>query len=184
MNTTNLRTILMGLMLLVGSQAQALVLTPGGESTNEIFFPAYNNPDAADVSAITGSFVELLYKDNVGGVEEGMASFMTSYETTYYNTALDPKDAILTYQGGDVMTDAKWLLVKDGNTAPSWYLFNISSWDGIEDIYMNDFWPTQGAISHISIFGSSTTTSVPEASSIYLLAFGLLGLLGAARRKV
>ena len=28
------------------------------------------------------------------------------------------------------------------------------------------------------------TTAVPEASSMYLLAFGLLGLLGAARRKV
>lgn len=29
----------------------------------------------------------------------------------------------------------------------------------------------------------SATPSVPEASSLYLLAFGLLGLLGAARRK-
>lgn len=32
--------------------------------------------------------------------------------------------------------------------------------------------------------GGSGATSVPEASSLYLLAFGLLGLLGAARRKV
>lgn len=183
MKRTTLGSLLFSLMLLVATQAQALVLTPDGEYTNELYYPAYSNPDAADISAITGFTSELLYKDNVGGAEEGMANFMASYDTTYTDTATDPANAFLTFTGGDVMTDASWLLVKDGNHAPSWYLFDISGWNGTEDIQMLDFWPAQGAISHISIFGS-TSTSVPEASSIYLLAFGLVGLFGMARRKI
>jgi hypothetical protein len=179
MNTTI--KIALGLALaFVGFQAQALLLTPGGEYTNEIFYPAYNNPDEADISAIVGSSVDLLYKDNVGGVEEGMANFMASYKTEYFNTPADPADALLSYQGGDVMTDASWLLVKDGSQLPSWYLFDISSWNGLEVIEMVNFWPAQGSISHISVLGNATTVSEPGI--IALLAIGLLGF-GLTRRR-
>lgn len=67
---------------------------------------------------------------------------------------------------------------------------------GSGEIYGNGFERTRGDILFTGYaFGSSyywsmktTATgvgvSVPESSSIYLLAFGLLGLFGAARRKV
>jgi hypothetical protein len=124
--------------------------------------------------------VDLLYKDNYGGVEEGMANFMASYDTTYFDTPADPSGALLEYIGGDVMAGADWLIVKDGNQSPSWYLFDISSWDGIEDIEMSGFWPTQGSISHISVFDD--TSSVPEPSILALISLGLVGI-GFIRRK-
>lgn len=181
MKTHILRSTFVAFMLLIGSQAHALLLSPGGEFTSETFYPMYNNPDEADVSAIVGASVDLLYKDNVGGVEEGLAKFMASYDTTFSNTATDPADALISYVGGSVMTDASWLIVKDGSESPSWYLFDISSWDGIEDIQLSNFWPAQGAISHISIFGTDTT-SVSEPGTLALLAFGLLGIGFASRR--
>jgi hypothetical protein len=80
------------------------------------------------------------------------------------------------------MTGANWLVVKDGNQDPSWYLFDISSWDGLEDIQLLNFWPAQGAISHISIFGNGGT-SVPEPASLALFGIGLFGLGLVARKK-
>jgi hypothetical protein len=177
-----LKTALLGLFLLVGGQAQAILLQPGGEYTSEIFYPAYNNPDAADVSTIVGGTVDLLYKDNVGGNEEGMINFQSSYDTQYFNSPTDPAEALISYVGGDIMTGANWLVVKDGNQDPSWYLFDISSWDGLEDIQLLNFWPAQGAISHISIFGNGGT-SVPEPASLALFGIGLFGLGLVARKK-
>jgi hypothetical protein len=190
MKTAILRSLLATATLFFAVQANAILyLTPGGEWTNETLYnSAYpetpiNNPnDSGDILSITGETADLLYKDNVGGSEEGMANFMASYETTYFNTALDPMDAQITYVGGDIMADANWLVVKDGDTAPSWYLFDISAWDGVETISLNNFWPQQGAISHISIFGSDTV-KVPEPGTLALFGLGLLGLGLVRRRK-
>jgi hypothetical protein len=176
-----LKTALLGLLLLVGGQAHAILLQPGDEYTSQTFYPAYNNPDAADVSVITGSTVDLLYKDNVGGSEEGMINFQSSYNTEYFNSPTDPADALISYVGGDIMTGADWLVVKDGNQDPSWYLFDISTWNGTDDIQLLNFWPAQGAISHISIFGNGT--SVPEPASLALFGIGLLGLGLVVRNK-
>jgi hypothetical protein len=136
--------------------------------------------DAAIAGAL-GSSTEV-YKQNVGGGEEG--SFAGSYTTTFFNSATDPKDATIEYVGGmPVLTNATHLLVKDGNQEPAWYLFSIA-WNGLETISLQNFWPGNGAISHISIYGGGgTTTRVPEPGTMVLLGAGLLAFGFSRRRK-
>jgi len=180
---TLIQATILSLLFVVANSAHALMLSPGGEFTNKTFYPSYNNPDASDVSVITGDIVEELYRSNVGGVEE--KAFADSYETTYSNSATDPSDALVSYVlGEDVITDASWMVVKDGAHTPGWYLFDISSWNGTDDIELSNFWlssdGTSGSISHIAIF--SGTASVPAPSTLALFGIAMLGL-GFSRRK-
>jgi len=63
--------------------------------------------------------------------------------------------------------------VKDGNQVPIWYVYNLSdSWDGVMDLNLTGFWPNQGAISHVSIFG--TFDNVPGPAPLILMSIGLL----------
>jgi hypothetical protein len=170
-------------ILVVGMaiNANALLLTPA-TATWQGSIP--KNPDANDVENITGTSAQLslAYKDNQGGSEEG--SFTGSYSTAYFNSPTDPKDAKITYTGGPVITgNPIYLLVKDGNHTPTWYIFNISSWNGTELLDLQDFWPGGGAISHVNIF-TGNGTSVPDAgSTLALMGLALTGL-GLLRRKL
>ena len=176
--------LVLAAMIAIGMamNANALLLTPL-TATWQGSIP--NNPDAEAVETITGTSAELTlaYKDNVGGSEEG--TFTGSYSTEYFNTPLDPKDAKITYTGGPAISgNPIYLLVKDGNSTPIWYIFNISTWNGIETIDLQDFWPGGGAISHVSIFNSDGGTSVPDAgSTLGLMGVALAGL-GLLRRKL
>ena len=77
-----------------------------------------------------------------------------------------------------------YLLVKDGNHEPAWYLFDLMNipsgvgWNGTDTIEVTSFWPNGGAISHVSLYGP---TAVPEPMTLILLGFGLLGLAGIRR---
>jgi hypothetical protein len=142
---------------------------------------------------ITGdNTLTLSYKDNVGGVEEG--SFASSYQTTYMNTPADPMDATIDYIGGAFIDGASWLEVKDGNHNPFTYLFNIGGlWDGMETITLNNFWPSNGAISHVAIWGGSAgqckpgdpscepPTNLTEPGTLMLFGMGLI-YVGLRRR--
>jgi len=135
--------------------------------------------DAAIAASLGTS--TLAYKQDVGGGETG--SFAGSYTTTFFNSASDPKDATIAYVAGmPVLSNATHLLVKDGNQTPAWYLFNIA-WNGLETISLQNFWPNQGAISHVTIYGGGSTTRVPEPGTMVLFGAGLLAFGFLRRRK-
>jgi hypothetical protein len=135
--------------------------------------------DAA-IAGVLGGSIEL-YQQNVGGSESG--HFAGSYLTEFENTPADPRDATITYVGGDVLHGATYLLVKGGNHSPAWYLFKLN-WNGTETITLNDFWPDEGAISNVTLYGTAgPTTKVPEPATMGLIGAGLLAFGLLRRRK-
>jgi hypothetical protein len=165
-------------ILALAAQAHALLIEPDdyllkGDETGQSFI------NAAIASTI-GSSTEL-YKQEVGGTESG--SLAGSYQTTFFNTALDPSDALIEYVGGDIVGPTAFLLIKDGNQDPAWYLFNLTDlgWTGVEDLSLEGFWPNGGAISHVALYGGTTT--VPEPGTLLLLGSGLVGLALFGRKS-
>lgn len=170
---------------LVGS-ASALNITPA--TVPQWTGANNNNMNANQVAAAIGvanNSLTAVYTQNVGGTEEG--SFKTSYNTTFSNSPQDPSAALIDYISGSSITgNSIYLYVKDGNQNPAWYIFNISSWNGTEDLVLSGFWPEQGAISHVTILTgtSSGGDRVPDAGGTLAL-FGLaLGSLSLVRRKL
>jgi hypothetical protein len=164
-------------VLALAAQAQALVISPGdaddfGNQTGQAEIDAYL---AANYPGL-----DELYKQNVGeGGDSG--SLAGSYETTFLNDPTDPSGALIEYVSGPIAEDA-FLLVKDGNQTPAWYLFDLSGWDGMETLELSGFWPDQGAISHVTLYGGTTT--VPEPGTLLLLGSGLFGLALYGRKSV
>lgn len=171
-------------LLLPVSVAQALDITPA--TTSKWTGVVNSTPGAiAEANALCGNcLVTEQYKQNVGGSEE--KPLAGSYSTTFLNSALDPSGATIEYTGGNIVTNA-YLFVKDGNQTPAWYLFNLTStglnWNGTETLNLSGFWPNQGAISHVSLFGGSSFP-VPEPATLSLLGLGLFGLAAVQRRRM
>jgi hypothetical protein len=190
--------LVLALFLVAGmmSSASAITITPNTQLNWSGTFPG--NPQAGDIPGIVGytGTLDELYKQNVGGLEEG--DFASSYMTVFDNTAMDPQDADITYVGGDYISgDPLYLLVKGGqgsNINPYWYIFDLInldldddattyeySWNGKDSILLRDFWPDNGAISHVSIYGGR---QVPEPATMLLLGSGLIGLGVLGRKKL
>jgi hypothetical protein len=153
------------------------VITPSTAPSFSIRISPPNSPGIDVVSGWIDLAVTELYKSNVDDGEESI-SFLDSYEASFYNTPDDPADALLNYVAGDMFESANlFALLKDGQQpvgSPNIYIFNISDWNRTSDLSFEGFWPSTGAISHLTIYGAPGTTddspSVPEPLSFLIWA--------------
>jgi hypothetical protein len=155
---------------LAASPATALTITPASSCLELTGNDTSQDDIDAAIAGTLGTSVELYKKEVDGGGEFG--SLAGSYETTFSNEPDDPEDALIEYVGGPIVGPTAYLLIKDGSQSPAWYLFDLTclGWNGTDDIELDGFWPQQGAISHVALYG--TTASTPDGGA----TVGLLGL--------
>jgi len=140
------------------------------------------NPNAADVHSITGVMVDEYYKNDVDDGETGSGGWVNHYETIYTNTATDPGNATISHTGGSALNCLEcFVLVKDGNNNPVWYLFDIGYWNGTDPIELQGFWVGSGAISHVSLFGAPG--QIPEPTPLALIVISLFGFVASSRLR-
>lgn len=187
----------LALALVFASSAAALTITPDsadlligiGETNSNL------NPNQIGSEHGLGSLF-LLYKSEADGSSDS-GTFADSYNTTFVDPADDPSGATITYLGAPAEVPSSnplYLYVKDGNHDPAYYLFDISSWDGMTNLVLEDFWPQGGAISNLQILGGTTTGEIPPrdtpgagvpdgGNTVALLGLGL-ALLALLRRRL
>jgi hypothetical protein len=168
-------------LLMPVSSVQALEISPSTGIPGSQFTGSINNTPGALAEAATACACVLgteQYKQNAGGSEEGPLA--GSYTTTFNG---DLSGGSIVWNGpGLAVTGQTFLFVKDGNHSPAWYLFDLDElgWNGTDTINLSGFWPSNGSISHVSLFGGFST--VPEPATLSLLGIGLFGLAALRRR--
>ena len=198
MKIINVKTIIFAVLSLISINANALILTPSDCGLDNCF--TSNDPSEPSVSDIqdyigTSTVLSNLYKSEVDGTVDFDAytstglnegTYSGSYTTIFSNWGIDPADALISYNlGTDVLSCVEcYLSIKggSGNNGSSLYIFDISSWDGTEEIELTGFLPGSGAISNVAIWGGGEV-DVPEPGTLALFGLGLLGM-ALGRRKL
>lgn len=194
-------TAAMGLMLaLAATPAQALLtLTPATSGVigqnlgiancepNCVYtaFGLVNNPGPADnLRLYYQSDAPPRTAGNGAGIDSGL--FANSYDTTYANSFFNPQGGLISFTGAagtSIVCPACYLAIKDGNQDPSYYFYDLSSWNGTESILLANFWPDEGSITHIAIWGRNAANDVPEPNSLLLGALALAAGWALRRRR-
>ncbi|PHQ25593.1 PEP-CTERM sorting domain-containing protein [Marinobacter guineae] len=172
--------------LLLSVNAHALLLQPPGNGSSNETSASQEESELISALGLGGVDLDLLYKaDFDTGDEEG--AFETSYSTSWIlDGENEATGADITWDGvlAAITCPSCYVAVKDGNNTPGFYFFDISNlWNGTDPLEFRNFWPDNGAISHISIYGKEMTVQVPEPGTMGLLGLGILGLM-TVRRKI
>jgi hypothetical protein len=146
---------------------------------------AFNNDNGGtDVEWLADLGIEatLEYKKDVGGGgEEGPAA---AWYSTAFDPHVDPDSATITWNGpGAIDCPICYVIVKDGNSEPARYVFDLDDWDGLETILLTEFWMGQGAISHVAILRADQIQLIAEPATLLLLGSSLALARARLRRR-
>jgi hypothetical protein len=177
-------------MLVIAQPTAAVTLSPstptcvGGVPNDSPCLLASNDDQGSsdvDWLADLGIDASLEYKQDVGDADSGPAM---DWYSTDFEPDVDPENATITWNGpGAIACPICYLIVKDGNSTPARYLFDLANWDGLETIALTGFWLGKGSISHVAIFVSDDLQLIPEPVALLLFGTGLAVIAARLRRR-